>query len=166
VHTNAHIWSLLTKYIDVLTRYLKHIYRPLFNMYLIDHHTLISVSSGGRRWVGQYILDVFICNMMFSSNMCTLTGCCTAVFSARGQCQQGWREYKNKCFFFSTDTKSWPEANAFCLGQYTNLMSILDIHERVSRHAQNRPPETKCSLKKRHFTDRVCCISCVISRCG
>uniref|UniRef100_A0A8C2WJI4 C-type lectin domain-containing protein n=1 Tax=Cyclopterus lumpus TaxID=8103 RepID=A0A8C2WJI4_CYCLU len=47
-------------------------------------------------------------------------------------CQQGWREYENKCYFFSTDTKSWLDANAFCLEQSANLMSILDIHERVS----------------------------------
>uniref|UniRef100_A0A3B4WXX6 Macrophage mannose receptor 1-like n=1 Tax=Seriola lalandi dorsalis TaxID=1841481 RepID=A0A3B4WXX6_SERLL len=45
-------------------------------------------------------------------------------------CQQGWREYEDKCYFFSTDTKSWIEANAFCLGQNSNLMSIQDIHER------------------------------------
>uniref|UniRef100_A0A4W6C423 C-type lectin domain-containing protein n=1 Tax=Lates calcarifer TaxID=8187 RepID=A0A4W6C423_LATCA len=45
-------------------------------------------------------------------------------------CQQGWREYENKCYFFSTDTKSWMEANAFCLEQNSNLMSIQDIHER------------------------------------
>uniref|UniRef100_A0A8C2WGX7 C-type lectin domain-containing protein n=1 Tax=Cyclopterus lumpus TaxID=8103 RepID=A0A8C2WGX7_CYCLU len=43
--------------------------------------------------------------------------CCIAVFSARSQCQQGWREYENKCYFFSTDTKSWLDANAFCLEQ-------------------------------------------------
>uniref|UniRef100_A0A3B4V093 C-type lectin domain-containing protein n=1 Tax=Seriola dumerili TaxID=41447 RepID=A0A3B4V093_SERDU len=36
----------------------------------------------------------------------------------------------DKCYFFSTDTKSWMEANAFCLGQNSNLMSIQDIHER------------------------------------
>ncbi|XP_023264465.1 macrophage mannose receptor 1-like [Seriola lalandi dorsalis] len=47
------------------------------------------------------------------------------------QCQQGWREYEDKCYFFSTDTKSWIEANAFCLGQNSNLMSIQDIHERL-----------------------------------
>ncbi|KAM6975835.1 uncharacterized protein LKV04_015092 [Tautogolabrus adspersus] len=50
---------------------------------------------------------------------------------AHCQCHQGWREYENKCYFFSTDTKSWLEAQSFCLGQRSNLMSIRDIHERL-----------------------------------
>ncbi|XP_047200502.1 macrophage mannose receptor 1 [Hippoglossus stenolepis] len=50
---------------------------------------------------------------------------------ARGQCQPGWREYESKCYFFSSDTKSWLDANAFCLEQNSNLMSIQDIHERL-----------------------------------
>ncbi|KAK5617685.1 hypothetical protein CRENBAI_001663 [Crenichthys baileyi] len=50
---------------------------------------------------------------------------------AHSQCREGWREYEGKCYFFSTDTKSWMEANAYCLEQNTNLMSIQDIHERL-----------------------------------
>ncbi|KAA8584470.1 hypothetical protein FQN60_008255 [Etheostoma spectabile] len=50
---------------------------------------------------------------------------------AHCQCQQGWREYENRCYLFSTDTKSWMEANAFCMELNTNLMSIQDIHERL-----------------------------------
>ncbi|XP_005917437.1 macrophage mannose receptor 1 [Haplochromis burtoni] len=50
---------------------------------------------------------------------------------AHSQCQSGWREYENKCYFFSTDTKSWLEANEFCLEHNSNLMSIQDIHERL-----------------------------------
>uniref|UniRef100_A0A3Q3FQH5 C-type lectin domain-containing protein n=1 Tax=Labrus bergylta TaxID=56723 RepID=A0A3Q3FQH5_9LABR len=46
-------------------------------------------------------------------------------------CHEGWRENENKCYFFSTDTKSWLEAQSFCLSQRSNLMSIQDIHERV-----------------------------------
>lgn len=62
--------------------------------------------------------------------MCSVTvHCC--VFSAHCQCQQGWRENEGICYFFSIDTKSWDEANAFCLEQNSNLMSIKDIHERV-----------------------------------
>lgn len=56
------------------------------------------------------------------------------VFSVRCQCQQGWREYDYKCYFFSNDTKLWLDANAFCLEQNSNLMSIRDIHETVRRH--------------------------------
>ncbi|XP_041666073.1 macrophage mannose receptor 1 [Cheilinus undulatus] len=50
---------------------------------------------------------------------------------AHCQCQQGWREYENKCYFFSSDTKTWLDAQAFCLEQNSNLMSIQDIHERL-----------------------------------
>uniref|UniRef100_A0A3Q2WGQ3 C-type lectin domain-containing protein n=1 Tax=Haplochromis burtoni TaxID=8153 RepID=A0A3Q2WGQ3_HAPBU len=50
---------------------------------------------------------------------------------SHSQCQSGWREYENKCYFFSTDTKSWLEANEFCLEHNSNLMSIQDIHERL-----------------------------------
>uniref|UniRef100_A0A3P8NIY8 C-type lectin domain-containing protein n=1 Tax=Astatotilapia calliptera TaxID=8154 RepID=A0A3P8NIY8_ASTCA len=48
---------------------------------------------------------------------------------SHSQCQSGWREYENKCYFFSTDTKSWLEANEFCLEHNSNLMSIQDIHD-------------------------------------
>uniref|UniRef100_A0A3Q3Q2C2 C-type lectin domain-containing protein n=1 Tax=Monopterus albus TaxID=43700 RepID=A0A3Q3Q2C2_MONAL len=54
-----------------------------------------------------------------------------AVSSAHCQCQPGWREYQNKCYFFSTDVKSWLEANELCLEQHSNLMSIQDIQERM-----------------------------------
>ncbi|XP_068609207.1 uncharacterized protein [Brachionichthys hirsutus] len=50
---------------------------------------------------------------------------------ARGQCPQGWRENDGSCYFFSVDTKSWTEANAFCLEQDSDLMSIRDVHERL-----------------------------------
>uniref|UniRef100_A0A3B5PWD5 C-type lectin domain-containing protein n=1 Tax=Xiphophorus maculatus TaxID=8083 RepID=A0A3B5PWD5_XIPMA len=39
--------------------------------------------------------------------------------------------YESKCYFFSTDTKTWTEANAYCIEQGSNLMSIQDIQERV-----------------------------------
>uniref|UniRef100_A0A8C6SAD5 C-type lectin domain-containing protein n=1 Tax=Neogobius melanostomus TaxID=47308 RepID=A0A8C6SAD5_9GOBI len=64
-------------------------------------------------------------------------------FTARGVCRTGWREYESKCYFFSTDTKTWDEANLFCQRQHTNLMSIQDIHERV-RHSTN----TKCIVQQ------------------
>lgn len=51
--------------------------------------------------------------------------------SVLSQCQQGWRENEGKCYFFSTETKTWNEANAYCLHQRSNLMSIQDIHERL-----------------------------------
>lgn len=75
------------------------------------------------------------CDVFFKFNIsCTVTVYCIVVFSARCQCPQGWREYEDRCYFFSIDTKSWTDANAFCLEQDSNLMSIQDIHERVRRH--------------------------------
>ncbi|KAM8872531.1 uncharacterized protein ACB058_004460 isoform 1-T1 [Synchiropus picturatus] len=57
---------------------------------------------------------------------------CAALFlCVRSQCQQGWREYENKCYYFSTDAKSWLDANAFCLQHHSNLMSIQDLQERL-----------------------------------
>uniref|UniRef100_A0A3P9CZV2 C-type lectin domain-containing protein n=1 Tax=Maylandia zebra TaxID=106582 RepID=A0A3P9CZV2_9CICH len=47
--------------------------------------------------------------------------CVSLLFS---QCQSGWREYENKCYFFSTDTKSWLEANEFCLEEQGHLASF------------------------------------------
>ncbi|XP_055010163.1 macrophage mannose receptor 1 [Boleophthalmus pectinirostris] len=51
--------------------------------------------------------------------------------SANSVCRTGWREYESKCYFFSTDTKSWAEANNICQRQHSHLVSIQDIHERL-----------------------------------
>uniref|UniRef100_A0A3Q3ME95 C-type lectin domain-containing protein n=1 Tax=Mastacembelus armatus TaxID=205130 RepID=A0A3Q3ME95_9TELE len=42
-------------------------------------------------------------------------------------------EFESKCYYFSRETKNWMEANAICLEQNSNLMSIQSINERV-RH--------------------------------
>ncbi|XP_071751059.2 uncharacterized protein LOC139908314 [Centroberyx gerrardi] len=49
---------------------------------------------------------------------------------AHCQCEQGWRPYEDRCYFFSTDSKPWMEAHADCLGKGSDLMSVQDIHER------------------------------------
>ncbi|XP_068430349.1 uncharacterized protein [Clinocottus analis] len=59
-----------------------------------------------------------------------LLGFAALLASARSQCPQGWRERESTCYFFSTDVKPWLEANAFCLSQTADLMSIQDVHER------------------------------------
>ncbi|KAF7670458.1 hypothetical protein LDENG_00124850 [Lucifuga dentata] len=38
---------------------------------------------------------------------------------------------EDKCYFFSTDTKTWMEAHVYCLSQNSDLTSIRDIHERL-----------------------------------
>uniref|UniRef100_A0A3P8TJI4 C-type lectin domain-containing protein n=1 Tax=Amphiprion percula TaxID=161767 RepID=A0A3P8TJI4_AMPPE len=60
-----------------------------------------------------------------------------SIFSAHSQCLEGWRDYEGKCYFFSTDTKTWTEANAFCSEQNSDLMSIQDVHERVRNSNTN-----------------------------
>lgn len=50
---------------------------------------------------------------------------------AEGQCQAGWREYEDRCYLFSTDVKTWLEANRYCLEQNSNLLSIQSFHETV-----------------------------------
>uniref|UniRef100_A0A3Q3MSR8 C-type lectin domain-containing protein n=1 Tax=Mastacembelus armatus TaxID=205130 RepID=A0A3Q3MSR8_9TELE len=66
-----------------------------------------------------------------------LTGFCIlyynalVVFSGYCQCKPGWREFESKCYYFSRETKNWMEANAICLEQNSNLMSIQSINERL-----------------------------------
>ncbi|XP_024917717.1 perlucin-like protein [Cynoglossus semilaevis] len=60
-----------------------------------------------------------------------LLGFAALFVTAQCQCHAGWRIYKNNCYYFSTDQKSWLDANAYCLGQRSNLMSIQDIQERM-----------------------------------
>ncbi|KAM4528248.1 uncharacterized protein PAE49_000185 [Odontesthes bonariensis] len=52
------------------------------------------------------------------------------------QCREGWREHNDRCYLFSTEAKSWPEANAYCLRQHSNLMSIGDVQERLWMRTQ------------------------------
>ncbi|KAM3599721.1 uncharacterized protein V6R79_010309 [Siganus canaliculatus] len=60
-----------------------------------------------------------------------LLGFAALLAAAHCQCPTGWREYDTSCYLFSNDTKSWMEANAFCLEQSSNLMSIHNIQERL-----------------------------------
>ncbi|XP_038845355.1 macrophage mannose receptor 1 [Salvelinus namaycush] len=50
---------------------------------------------------------------------------------AFSQCEEGWRANEDKCYYFSTDTKSWDDARTDCVRRGSHLMSILDIHERT-----------------------------------
>ncbi|CAL9682123.1 unnamed protein product [Knipowitschia caucasica] len=51
--------------------------------------------------------------------------------NAHGVCRSGWREHESKCYFFSTDVKTWDEANVFCERQQSHLTSVQDIHEQL-----------------------------------
>lgn len=51
--------------------------------------------------------------------------------AAQAQCQQGWRENEGKCYFFSSEEKTWFEALSYCSEQHSHLLSIRDIHETV-----------------------------------
>ncbi|KAG9266371.1 macrophage mannose receptor 1-like, partial [Astyanax mexicanus] len=50
--------------------------------------------------------------------------------SALGDCEAGWRPYQDRCYYFSSDTKTWHDALTECQSKNANLMSISDIHER------------------------------------
>ncbi|KAJ7986772.1 hypothetical protein DPEC_G00331850 [Dallia pectoralis] len=52
---------------------------------------------------------------------------CTCVLT---QCEEGWRLYEEKCYYFSQYAKSWDEARLDCEVRDSNLMSILDFNER------------------------------------
>uniref|UniRef100_A0A3B3BIN7 C-type lectin domain-containing protein n=1 Tax=Oryzias melastigma TaxID=30732 RepID=A0A3B3BIN7_ORYME len=47
-------------------------------------------------------------------------------FLTHQMCQPGWRQNDGKCYFFSTDTKSWFDANNYCMEQNSHLLSIQD----------------------------------------
>uniref|UniRef100_A0A667WHX7 C-type lectin domain-containing protein n=1 Tax=Myripristis murdjan TaxID=586833 RepID=A0A667WHX7_9TELE len=47
-------------------------------------------------------------------SLSTLMSCCYVpiqnnLSSAHGECAQGWRPYEGRCYYFSTDTKTWSE---------------------------------------------------------
>lgn len=63
---------------------------------------------------------------------CSLIDCVWClVRAAQAQCQQGWRENEGTCYFFSSEEKTWFEAQSYCLEQHSNLLSIRNIHEIV-----------------------------------
>lgn len=53
------------------------------------------------------------------------------VCAAQAQCQQGWRENEGTCYFFSSEEKTWHDAEKYCLDRHGHLLSIRDIHEMV-----------------------------------
>ncbi|XP_007252805.3 macrophage mannose receptor 1 [Astyanax mexicanus] len=56
---------------------------------------------------------------------------CAFLHSALGDCEAGWRPYQDRCYYFSSDTKTWHDALTECQSKNANLMSISDIHERL-----------------------------------
>uniref|UniRef100_A0A3Q4HAJ7 C-type lectin domain-containing protein n=1 Tax=Neolamprologus brichardi TaxID=32507 RepID=A0A3Q4HAJ7_NEOBR len=85
-------------------------------------------------------------------HMLTFLLCCVlSIFSAHSQCQSGWREYENKCYFFSTDTKSWLEANEFyaeahCTREQGDLLSITEPFEQTFIQALIQQSPTGISM--------------------
>ncbi|KAJ8402327.1 hypothetical protein AAFF_G00368160 [Aldrovandia affinis] len=62
-----------------------------------------------------------------------LSGLLSCAFS---QCEPGWRPFEDKCYYFSTDLKSWHDALTDCEGKGSSLMSVLDLHERTWTRTQ------------------------------
>ncbi|XP_074836495.1 C-type lectin domain family 17, member A [Carettochelys insculpta] len=40
------------------------------------------------------------------------------------KCPPGWQPFEKSCYFFSTLTKSWPEAKQFCIDQGSHLVIV------------------------------------------
>ncbi|XP_049582416.1 uncharacterized protein [Syngnathus scovelli] len=55
---------------------------------------------------------------------------CFPLSRGQSECPKGWLDYGDKCYYFSSDTKTWREANAFCLSHDSKLTSILDGDEK------------------------------------
>ncbi|XP_071171999.1 perlucin-like protein [Mytilus edulis] len=47
----------------------------------------------------------------------------------RPPCRPGWKEYKDNCYFFSTDQKSWHDAEVECRNMGGNLTQVNDFAE-------------------------------------
>ncbi|MGH0140650.1 UNVERIFIED_CONTAM: hypothetical protein FKN15_023262 [Acipenser sinensis] len=54
-----------------------------------------------------------------------------ALSQTEGQCQDPWRPYDNKCYYISSDVKSWPDARSDCEMRGGDLMSISSVQERT-----------------------------------
>lgn len=74
---------------------------------------------------------------------------CHSSFSGFGQCEEGWRPYEERCYYFSSDMKSWHDALEDCVSKGGNLMSIQDLHERVRRLNVNF---TSCRRENKHLS--------------
>ncbi|XP_063443238.1 perlucin-like protein [Mytilus trossulus] len=44
-------------------------------------------------------------------------------------CQVGWKEYQNHCYYFSSDTETWNEAEKICRNKGGYLVQITDSAE-------------------------------------
>ncbi|XP_065432209.1 CD209 antigen-like protein C isoform X2 [Chrysemys picta bellii] len=40
------------------------------------------------------------------------------------KCPPGWQRFEKSCYFFSTSTKSWPDAKQFCMDQKSGLVIV------------------------------------------
>ncbi|MGH0164673.1 UNVERIFIED_CONTAM: hypothetical protein FKN15_047304 [Acipenser sinensis] len=60
-----------------------------------------------------------------------IESCLCALSQTEGQCQDPWRPYDNKCYYISSDVKSWPDARSDCEMRGGDLMSISSVQERI-----------------------------------
>ncbi|KAL7854318.1 hypothetical protein AOLI_G00211620 [Acnodon oligacanthus] len=56
---------------------------------------------------------------------------CALLHAGWGECEAGWRPYQDRCYFFSSSTKTWHDALDDCQSKHSHLMSIRNIHERL-----------------------------------
>ncbi|XP_065275298.1 CD209 antigen-like protein C [Emys orbicularis] len=55
------------------------------------------------------------------------------------KCPPGWQRFEKSCYFFSTSTKSWPDAKQFCMDQKSGLVIVNTEEEQtfLSNHITN-----------------------------
>ncbi|XP_016075153.1 PREDICTED: C-type lectin domain family 17, member A [Miniopterus natalensis] len=58
----------------------------------------------------------------------------------RVTCPEGWLPFEGKCYYFSTNTKSWDEARKFCQENYSHLVIISSIAEQNFVSKAHRSP--------------------------
>uniref|UniRef100_A0A8B9LTJ0 C-type lectin domain-containing protein n=1 Tax=Astyanax mexicanus TaxID=7994 RepID=A0A8B9LTJ0_ASTMX len=85
-----------------------------------------------KKWVHLVCIHVHILILKTSLSYSIFIFTNSLSLSALGDCEAGWRPYQDRCYYFSSDTKTWHDALTECQSKNANLMSISDIHERTN----------------------------------
>ena len=67
-----------------------------------------------------------------STSICTSTQTISRSCNTNGCCRDDWEAHDDHCYYWSTNTKTWNEAEAFCRQENSHLASITS--EAISRY--------------------------------
>lgn len=56
-------------------------------------------------------------------------------FAERSLCPNGWKEINNRCYFLSTEKRTWNSSWQYCQSQGADLVVINDEREQVKSHS-------------------------------